>query len=64
MQVSVGHKDYTKWIEDRGARAMTVMSFSRKLEERGFEKKKQGVTNFWGIGLAAEDGAVCPELSL
>ena len=63
VQASVAHRDYSKWIEDRGARAMSQMSFSRKLEERGYSRVKDGVVNFWGIGLAAQDVVACPEAS-
>lgn len=63
VQASKAHDNYKKWIEARGAKAMSQMTFSRKLEDRGYKRIKSGVVNFWGIGLAAEDGEVgCLEL--
>jgi putative DNA primase/helicase len=54
VQASAAYHDYTKWTDARGARPMSLMSFSRKLTDRGFEKRKSSSVFFFGLGLLAE----------
>jgi putative DNA primase/helicase len=61
VQVSFAFNDYVKWAESQGAHPMSMMSFSRKLEDRGYEKRKSGNMHFVGLGLKGEgDGAAGP----
>jgi hypothetical protein len=55
VQALVAYRDYQKWIEARGAKAMSQMAFSRKLTERGFAKRKISAVYFDGLGLRADD---------
>lgn len=54
VQAAQAYHDYSKWIEKHGAHPMSLMAFSRKLTERGFEKRKTSTVQFLGLGLLAE----------
>jgi putative DNA primase/helicase len=55
VQAAVAYRDYSRWIEAQGAHPMSLMSFSRLLNERGFDKRKSGVVTFYGVGLLADE---------
>jgi putative DNA primase/helicase len=43
---------YRKWCEKEGEKPLHQRAFSMRLQERGFEKNRQGSGNFWeGIGI-------------
>jgi putative DNA primase/helicase len=55
VAAAVAYRDYSKWIEGQGAHPMSLMAFSRKLRERGFERRKSSSVLFLGLGLLADE---------
>lgn len=48
------YKEYQKWCEDTGIKAMSHMRFSAQMEERGFVKGRTKVARLWhGLEVAA-----------
>ena len=56
VQSKAAYESYKKWVVSRGMKAMSQSPFSRKLEDRGFKKKKNNVIFFEGVGLQHVEG--------
>lgn len=59
VQSSELYKDYAGWVEAEGEYKLSQTAFSNRLMDRGFQKRKDGVVKWFGLGLLAreEEGA-------
>lgn len=56
VQSKAAYESYKKWVASRGMKAMSQSPFSRKLEDRGFKKRKNSIIFFEGVGLQHVEG--------